>query len=60
MREILFAVLVFSGTLLSIAALILWVIARVAPRGDVHVMVNGESDLLAAAGVRLLCILADH
>jgi Na+-transporting NADH:ubiquinone oxidoreductase subunit F len=59
-REILFAVLVFSGTLLTIAVLILWVIARVAPSGNVHVLVNEERDLVGPAGGRLLGILADN
>ena len=45
MLEILYSILIFSGTLIAIGAVILWVIARLVPQGDVHILVNGERDV---------------
>jgi Na+-transporting NADH:ubiquinone oxidoreductase subunit F len=60
MLEILYSVVVFSGILLLISLLILWVIARMVPQGDVHILVNGERELLTPSGSRLLGALADQ
>jgi Na+-transporting NADH:ubiquinone oxidoreductase subunit F len=60
MREILYSVLIFSGTLVGIALLILWFIARMVPRGNVHILVNGERDLVTPIGGHLLVTLAEH
>jgi Na+-transporting NADH:ubiquinone oxidoreductase subunit F len=60
MREILYSVVIFSGTLVAIALLILWFIARMVPRGNVHILVNGERDLVTPIGGRLLGTLADN
>jgi Na+-transporting NADH:ubiquinone oxidoreductase subunit F len=60
MLEILYSVVVFSGILVAIAGLILWVIARTVPQGAVHILVNGERDLSAPRGGRLLRTLADN
>jgi Na+-transporting NADH:ubiquinone oxidoreductase subunit F len=60
MREILFSVVIFSGTLVAIALLILWFIARMVPRGNVHILVNGERDLVTPIGGHLLVTLAEH
>ena len=59
MMEVVYSVVMFAGILVAIAALVLWVIARLAPRGDVRITVNGERELLAPAGGRLLGTLAD-
>jgi Na+-transporting NADH:ubiquinone oxidoreductase subunit F len=59
MLEILYSVVVFSGTLVAIAVVILWVIARMVPRGDVHILVNGERDVATPTGKKLLGALAD-
>ena len=59
MLEIFYSVVIFSGTLLAIGAVILWVIARMVPRGDVHILVNGERDLSTPTGGKLLGALAD-
>jgi Na+-transporting NADH:ubiquinone oxidoreductase subunit F len=60
MLEIFYSVVVFSLILLGIGLVILWVIARMVPRGDVHILVNGERDLVAPSGGRLLGMLADN
>jgi Na+-transporting NADH:ubiquinone oxidoreductase subunit F len=59
MLEIFYSVLIFTGTLMAIGALILWVIARMVPQGDVHVLVNGERDVATPRGKKLLSALAD-
>jgi Na+-transporting NADH:ubiquinone oxidoreductase subunit F len=60
MMEIVYSVVLFAGILVAIASLILWVIARLVPRGDVRITVNGERKLVASAGGRLLGTLAEH
>ena len=60
MQEILYSVVIFSAILLLLALLILWVRARLVPQGDVHIKVNGERDLRAPIGGRLLGTLADE
>ncbi|MBT8059061.1 MAG: 2Fe-2S iron-sulfur cluster binding domain-containing protein, partial [Gammaproteobacteria bacterium] len=59
MREILFSVIVFTGILVLLTLLILWFRARLVPQGDAHIRVNGERDLSAPMGGRLIGILAD-
>ena len=59
MQEILYSVILFTGILLLLALLILWVRARLVPQGDVCIKINGELDLTAPAGGRLLGTLAD-
>jgi Na+-transporting NADH:ubiquinone oxidoreductase subunit F len=59
MLEIFFSILVFAGTLTAIAAAILWVIARMVPQGDVHILVNDERDVATPTGKKLLGALAD-
>lgn len=59
MLEIIYSVLLFTAILLVLALLILWVRARLVPQGDVRIRVNGERDLEAPVGGRLLGTLAD-
>jgi Na+-transporting NADH:ubiquinone oxidoreductase subunit F len=59
MQEIVYSVIVFTSILLLLAVLILWVRARLVPRGDVIIRVNEELDLTAPTGGRLLGTLAD-
>ncbi len=59
MQEIIFSIIVFTGILLMLAALILWVRARLVPQGDLCITVNGEKKLTTSAGGRLLGTLAD-
>ncbi len=60
MQEVFYSVLVFTGILLMLTLLILWVRAWLAPQGDVHIQVNEELDLTVTAGSRLLTTLADQ
>ena len=60
MLEIFYSTLIFTGTLTAIGALILWVIARMVPRGDVHILVNSERDLTMPRGGKLLGALAER
>ena len=59
MQEIFFSIIVFTGILLLLAMLILWVRARLVPQGDITITVNGEKELNTPAGGRLLGTLAD-
>ena len=59
MQEILYSVILFTSILLLLALLILWVRARLVPQGDVSIKINGELDLTAPTGGRLLGTLAD-
>jgi Na+-transporting NADH:ubiquinone oxidoreductase subunit F len=59
MNEIFYSVVVFTSILLLLAVLILWIRARLVPRGDVNIRVNEKLDLTASTGGRLLGTLAD-
>ncbi len=59
MQEILFSIIVFSGILLLLTALILWVRAKLVPQGDVTIKVNGELEIKTPVGGRLMGALAD-
>ena len=59
MQEIFFSIIVFTGILLLLAMLILWVRARLVPQGDITITVNGEKELKTPVGGRLLGTLAD-
>ena len=59
MLEIVYSILIFTGTLTAIGAIILWVIARLVPQGDVHIMVNGERDVATPTGQKLVGALAE-
>jgi len=59
MQEILYSVVVFTTLLVLLVLMILWVRARLVPQGEVVIRVNGERDVKAPAGGRLLGILAD-
>ena len=59
MLEIFYSMVIFSGTLLAIGAVILWVIARMVPQGDVHIIVNEERNISTPTGKKLLGALAD-
>jgi Na+-transporting NADH:ubiquinone oxidoreductase subunit F len=59
MQEILYSVVVFTTLLVLLVLMILWVRARLVPQGEVVIKVNGERDVKAPAGGRLLGILAD-
>ena len=57
-QEIILSVLLFTGILLLMTVLILWVRARLVPKGDVTINVNEERDLQVAVGSKLLTTLA--
>jgi Na+-transporting NADH:ubiquinone oxidoreductase subunit F len=59
MLEIFYSILVFSGTLVAIGAVILWVIARMVPQGDVKLLVNGEREIATPTGKKLVGALAE-
>jgi Na+-transporting NADH:ubiquinone oxidoreductase subunit F len=58
MQEILYSVIVFTTLLVLLVLMVLWARARLVPQGEVIIKVNGERDVKAAAGERLLGILA--
>ena len=47
------------GFTAAIGAVILWVIARLVPQGDVHILVNGERDVTTPPGKKLNGALAE-
>ena len=59
MQEIFFSVLVFTTILLLLVVFIMLVRAKLVPQGGVSINVNGERELTAPAGGRLLGTLAD-
>jgi Na+-transporting NADH:ubiquinone oxidoreductase subunit F len=59
MQEVFYSVLLFTAILLALALLILGVRARLLPKGDVTIRVNGEREVATAPGGRLLGTLAD-
>ena len=59
MQEIFFSVLVFTTILLLLVVFIMLVRAKLVPQGGVSLNVNGERELTAPAGGRLLGTLAD-
>ena len=59
MLEIVYSVVLFTGIMLLLALLILWIRAKLVPQGDVTIRVNGERDLEVPTGGRLLGTLAD-
>jgi Na+-transporting NADH:ubiquinone oxidoreductase subunit F len=59
MQEILYSVIVFTTLLVLLVLMVLWVRSRLVPQGEVIIKVNGERDVKASAGARLLGILAD-
>ncbi len=59
MQEILFSIIVFSGILLLLTGLILWVRARLVPQGDVTIKVNNELEIKTPVGGRLMGALAN-
>ena len=59
MQEIFFSIIVFSGILLLLTALILWVRAKLVPQGEVTIRVNDELDIKTPVGQRLMGALAD-
>lgn len=58
MQEILFSIIVFSSILLLLAALILWVRAKLVPQGDATIRVNNELDIKTPVGDKLMGALA--
>jgi Na+-transporting NADH:ubiquinone oxidoreductase subunit F len=58
MQEIILSIIVFSGILLLLAVLILWVRARLVPQGDVNIRVNDELDIKVPVGGRLMGALS--
>jgi Na+-transporting NADH:ubiquinone oxidoreductase subunit F len=59
MQEILFSIIVFSGILLLLTGLILWVRAKLVPQGDVTIRVNAELDIRTPVGEKLMGALAE-
>jgi Na+-transporting NADH:ubiquinone oxidoreductase subunit F len=59
MLEIFISVLLFTGLLVLLALLVLWVRAALVPQGEVKIIINDEKDISVRAGNRLLGALAD-
>jgi len=58
MQEIVLSIIVFNSILLLLAALVLWVRARLVPQGDVTIRVNDELDISTPVGGRLMGALS--
>ncbi|MFC1690331.1 NADH:ubiquinone reductase (Na(+)-transporting) subunit F [Pseudomonadota bacterium] len=60
MQEILYSVFVFTSLMVLLVMMILWVRAKLVPQGNVTIGINGEREIEAPAGGRLLGTLADY
>jgi len=58
MQEIIFSIIVFSGLLLLLAAMILWVRAKLVPQGDATIRVNDELIIQTPMGDKLMGALS--
>ncbi len=59
-QEIGFSILLFTGILSLLAIVILWVRAKLVPRGDITINVNDERDIQTGVGSKLLATLAEN
>ncbi|TXH62875.1 MAG: 2Fe-2S iron-sulfur cluster binding domain-containing protein, partial [Thiothrix sp.] len=59
MTTILLGVALFISMILGLVYIILVARQRLVPQGDVHILVNGEKDLVVNPGGKLLGALAD-
>ena len=59
MFEITLGVLFFTGIVLSLVGVILYARSHLIPSGDVIININGERDVPAKVGGKLLAALAD-
>ncbi len=59
MQEIFFGIIVFSGILLVLTLLVLWVQAKLVPQGNVNIKVNGELDIKTPVGGKLMGALSN-
>ena len=60
MQEILYSVFVFTSLMVLLVMMIPWVRAKLVPQGNVTIGINGEREIEAPAGGRLLGTLADY
>ena len=60
MLEIVYSVVLFTAILLVLAVLILWIRGWLLPQGDITIRINGERDVTAPTGGKLLGTLADQ
>ncbi|RMG41319.1 MAG: NADH:ubiquinone reductase (Na(+)-transporting) subunit F [Planctomycetota bacterium] len=58
--EVVFGVVMFTGIVLALVAIILAAKAKLVPSGTVHIKVNQQKDLEVPAGGKLLNVLADQ
>ncbi len=59
MLEIVLGVVLFTGIILGLVGLILYARSQLVATGNVHILVNGERDLEAPVGAKLLGALAE-
>lgn len=59
MQEIILSIIVFSGILLLLTVLVLWVQTKLVPQGDVNIKVNGELDIKNPVGGKLMGALSN-
>jgi Na+-transporting NADH:ubiquinone oxidoreductase subunit F len=57
--QIVLAVAVFTGIVVSLSALILAARSKLVETGSVHMLVNGDKDFEVSAGAKLLVALAN-
>ena len=60
MNEIILGVVMFTVIVLALVALILFAKSKLVPSGNVTISINGEKEIVAPVGGKLLNVLADH
>ncbi len=60
MTQVFLGVIVFTGIVLMLVAIILLARARLEPGGEVQIVINEQETLTVAPGGKLLGVLADH
>ena len=58
--EIFYGVLIFTGLIIILSAIILLARKYLVPQGNVKILVNGERELDVPMGGKLLNVLADN
>ena len=60
MNEIILGVFMFTVIVLALVAIILFAKSKLVPSGNVTISINGEKDIVAPVGGKLLNVLADN
>lgn len=60
MQTVIFGVIMFTGVILALVALILVARSKLVPQGKIKININGEKDIMVSPGQKLLGALAEE